>query len=106
MSEKTNYDLFGNPIVDQGPAKPRNTYKNKWGAWLINPMIIQFKEREGFKCKTCDRLYRKIYHNKRYYKCELRGNTNGPGTDHRVNWPACGKYIRNDGGEVQGCGNV
>ena len=29
---------------------------------------------------------------KTYFKCELRGITNGPGTDHRANWPACGKF--------------
>lgn len=26
---------------------------------------------------------------KSYHKCEKRGITNGPGTDHRVRWPAC-----------------
>lgn len=47
---------------------------------------------EGKRCKTCARL---TWHNsagRRYYKCALRGNTHGAGTDHRVNWPACGKY--------------
>jgi hypothetical protein len=43
------------------------------------------------QCKTCAHLFYKE-EDKRYYKCELRGDTNGPGTDHRVRWPACAKY--------------
>ncbi len=56
-----------------------------------NPCISSYGTTEGKKCKTCKLLY---YHemSKRYYKCRLRKFTHGPGTDHRVNWPACGKY--------------
>lgn len=46
---------------------------------------------EGKRCKHCAHIYRKEFA-KNYYKCDLRGDTNGPGTDHRVNWPACGKF--------------
>lgn len=46
----------------------------------------------GKRCKHCLWLYSKIFANK-YYKCKMRGlDTNGPGTDHRVNWLACGKF--------------
>lgn len=46
---------------------------------------------EGMRCKQCVHLYRKHY-SKTYIKCELRKNTNGPGSDHKANWPACGKF--------------
>lgn len=60
-------------------------------AYKVNPMCRAAGITEGKKCKTCRHLIRKRY-SKVYYKCAFRGNTNGPGTDHRVNWPACGKY--------------
>lgn len=44
------------------------------------------------KCKTCRLFIRKRY-SKTYFKCALRGDTNGPATDHRANWPACGRYV-------------
>jgi hypothetical protein len=59
---------------------------------LINPMVTaQGKGPEGMKCKHCRFCYGKHY-SKIYYKCEFRGDTNGPGTDHKVNWAACGKF--------------
>lgn len=45
------------------------------------------------KCKDC-RLLTYNQHQKRYYKCQLRGITSGPGTDHRMTWPACGRFIQ------------
>jgi len=47
----------------------------------------------GVRCKTCKRLEVRQYANT-YYKCQLRNNTSGPATDHRVNWFACAKYER------------
>lgn len=47
----------------------------------------------GARCKTCRLFLRKGGYAKTYFKCELRGDTNGPGTDHRANWPACGRYV-------------
>lgn len=46
---------------------------------------------DGAKCKTCKHLFAKRW-DRTYYKCALRGNTNGAGTDHRVRWNACAKY--------------
>jgi hypothetical protein len=46
---------------------------------------------EGKKCKECHHLTALHYANT-YYKCDLRQNTNGPSTDHRVNWRACSKF--------------
>jgi hypothetical protein len=46
---------------------------------------------EDAKCKTCAKLHAREYAHT-YYKCSLRPNTGGAGTDHRVNWKACAKY--------------
>lgn len=48
---------------------------------------------DGARCKSCKRLDSLSYA-RTYYKCELRQNTHGPATDHRVNWRACAKYER------------
>ncbi len=58
----------------------------------VNPMVRSCgKGPDGARCKTCAHFIRKHY-GKTFFKCEFRGNTNGPGTDHRANWPACSKY--------------
>jgi len=58
-----------------------------------NPMVKLYgKGPGGKKCRDCKHLYVKEW-DKRYYKCALRINTNGPGTDHRANWHACGKFV-------------
>jgi hypothetical protein len=55
---------------------------------LQNPMLKWGMGPEGKRCKHCKHLVVKRYANK-YFKCAHRPNTNGPGTDHRVNWAAC-----------------
>ena len=59
----------------------------------INPCVRMFgRGPEGSICKICKHL---DYHqpgNKRFYKCYLRPFTRGPGSDHRVRWPACAKF--------------
>lgn len=58
----------------------------------INPMVrAQGKGPQEYKCKHCKFLFRKTY-SKTYFKCSFRGDTNGPGTDHKANWPTCGKF--------------
>lgn len=47
------------------------------------------------RCKACKYLRVKHF-SKTYFKCEWRGDSNGPGTDHRANWPACGKFIKQE----------
>ena len=65
------------------------TKEAKW----VNPCVRSHGiGPEGSKCKGCALFIRKGYCSKKYFKCALRGNTNGPGTDHRANWPACGKF--------------
>lgn len=63
----------------------------------INPMVRAVGPGpEGMKCKHCRFLYAKEYA-RTYYKCEWRGDTNGPGTDHKINWPACSKFQKDEG---------
>lgn len=58
----------------------------------INPCVGMFgKGPDGFTCKGCTHIYRCGRRGK-YIKCDLRPHTNGPGSDHRVGWPACAKY--------------
>lgn len=57
-----------------------------------NPCVATFgKVPAGRTCETCRHLIVKTF-DKRYWKCELRGNTDGSATDHRVRWPACGRF--------------
>ena len=58
----------------------------------INPVIKVFGTGpEGEKCKNCKHLFDRSF-SKKYYKCAIRINSTSPKTDHRVNWPACGKF--------------
>ncbi len=43
------------------------------------------------QCKACSHMYQKHY-DKVYWKCDMRKDTNGPGTDHRRKWPACALF--------------
>ena len=62
----------------------------------INPMTREYgKGPDDKRCKHCHFFYRKQY-SKQYFKCEFRGDTNGPGTDHKANWPTCKKFIQSD----------
>lgn len=77
-------NLFGEPVQEY-PHIPNNRRKT-------NPCLSAFGHGpDGERCKNCVHFIRKEY-SKTYFKCEFRGNTNGPGTDHRANWPACGKF--------------
>jgi hypothetical protein len=61
------------------------------GKGKINPMLGVHKHGpEGKCCKECALMVRRG----RYFKCEERGITRGPATDHRANWPACGKFMQ------------
>lgn len=80
MKEFTN--IFGEHVTVGPPKK-------------TNPLLASFGKSTGdHKCKECIHLYRKHY-SKVYIKCDLRPDTNGPGTDHKANWPACGKFVLN-----------
>lgn len=67
------------------------------GRLSMNPCVRLYGPGpEGVKCKECRLFIRKGGHSKTYFKCELRGDTNGPGTDHRANWPACGRFVKRE----------
>jgi hypothetical protein len=58
-----------------------------------NPMIAYFgRGPDGTRCKTCVHCRYPDGYGRRYYKCDLRRLTHGAATDHRVRWPACGRY--------------
>lgn len=59
----------------------------------VNPMLVCGKGPEDKRCKHCAHFIVKEFHNKTYFKCEFRGDTNGAGTDHRANWPTCAKFV-------------
>ncbi len=72
---------------------------------VINPLPMRIRAMhqtygvtEGQTCKTCAHLVCKHF-NKRYYKCDLTRQTNGPGTDWRVSWDACGLWEPREEGE-------
>lgn len=69
-------DLAG---LDQqaGPANPCVT------VWGPGP--------EGERCRSCRHLVRPGA-NRAWPKCSLRAITRGAATDHRVTWPACGRW--------------
>jgi hypothetical protein len=57
-----------------------------------NPCVARFGRRDpAEKCKHC-RLFIRKHYSKTYFKCQLRGDTNGPATDHRANWAACKRF--------------
>jgi hypothetical protein len=72
-----------------GAPKPRTKKPKIVG----NPCVARFGVGpDGATCKGCAHLYRMHWHDYKYPKCDLRKLTHGPGSDHRVNWLACGKY--------------
>ncbi len=67
--------------------------EKKFGiAAMKKPVIALYgPDPMGRTCKLCSHLYARQF-SKRYWKCSLRKETRGAGSDHRVNWPACSKY--------------
>lgn len=64
--------------------------KKRWP----NPCVYVYgADPQGRRCGDgCRHLWRKNWGRYSYYKCALRGDSNGEGTDHRKKWPACAKY--------------
>ena len=64
------------------------------GNFTANPCVKLYGPGpENTLCKQCKLLFAHKM-SKKYFKCELRGFTHGPGTDHRANWPACARFIK------------
>ena len=61
----------------------------------IRVMHATYGVTEGERCGTCRHLYSKHY-DRRYYKCGKARQSNGPGTDWRVSWQACGKWEKKE----------
>lgn len=55
-----------------------------------NPATLVYGFTPGKTCRSCRHLEQHSMANT-WYKCALRGPS-GPGGDHRVRWPACGKF--------------
>jgi hypothetical protein len=60
----------------------------------INPCIALYGYGpEGAICRDCTHCrYRQDNPKAKHWKCDLRKLTHGAATDHRVGWPACGRY--------------
>lgn len=43
-------------------------------------------------CKDCRHFFVYDYHDRRYFKCQAYGLSNGEATDWRAKYPACGLY--------------
>lgn len=71
-----------------GPASVRITFPGEPITPTRNPMTAVYGIRKGETCSSCEHLIR----HRRWFKCQLRRNTHGAATDHRMNWPACGKF--------------
>ena len=74
-------------ILDEAAGKQQLLF----GGECKNPCVNVYGYMKGKKCRDCKHLFVRQY-SKRYYKCGLRRNTASERTDHRVNWPACGKW--------------
>jgi hypothetical protein len=72
--------------------------RNKSGALRANPMLaVAGPGPAGERCERCRHLYQVGGTAGRYYKCDLRRVSASAATDHRVRWPACGRFERLDG---------
>jgi hypothetical protein len=68
-----------------------------------NPCIALYGDGPADKrCRDCAQMYARDCC-RRYWKCRLRKETHGPGSDHRRGWPTCGKFVEaGDDGRPQG----
>ena len=67
--------------------------RTKSGTPKTNPCLVAFGPGPaGRQCAECTHFSRVGGVGGRYYKCDLRRGTSGAATDHRVRWPACGRF--------------
>ena len=75
-----------------GPQKPLYTHRRTLGGKRV--LVPGSARLKGDRtCKECGRFERKRLHGRTYYKCDLIGDTNGPGTDKRANDPSCEMFV-------------
>lgn len=92
--------LWGDALPPEQPIEKTKPLRHMTNAQILvhrskdNPCVRVFGAGpNGKQCKTCIHLYTQGNVQGTYYKCKKRGTpTGGPGTDHRVRWPACAKY--------------
>ena len=82
-------DVMGQPVLfDAEPAEPFN-----------NRLAVKYHLRpgpEGKRCKDCAHHYTNTFANV-YHKGDQLPATRGPGTDIRVGWQACERFIQREG---------
>lgn len=60
----------------------------------VNPMLLKWGAGPPeFRCKACSYFGIGGTGARGHYKCRYRGNTSGPGTDHRANWETCKRFL-------------
>lgn len=79
MSDTAQPSLFGDPTLET-PKLPQSI-RTMWRTYGKHPTK---------HCRACPHLKHKTYHDQHYLKCEMYGDTNGPGTDWPGKWNACG----------------
>lgn len=87
MATNDLLDWFDQPIEVPKAAPAPN----------VNPCIALYGPGPGNSCRGCIHLRYLPYHDKKYWKCDLRKLTHGSGSDHKVGWPACGRYEQRKG---------
>lgn len=95
MPDEQGRRVFGLDFAPPGDPRDLERVRNgkgRWGAYRTNPCLRLYGEGpEGKRCGSCSHLRANVLANT-YYKCDLREISGGPLTDHRVRWPACGRY--------------
>lgn len=88
------FDEFG---PQQGPlsaAKRRTLRQQSQIGRGIHPATEMALANNGQTCGTCKHCEGFRHGGKStYYKCLLMPVTNGPGSDIRLSWPACVKWV-------------
>jgi hypothetical protein len=78
-------------LVERGGERVKNG-KGQLGAFKSNPLVPLYGPGpDGAICRDCVHLTVRRF-SRNYYKCDLRRDAASPVSDHRVRWPACGKY--------------
>lgn len=86
------------PTLFDVPAEAPDT-----DAPRLRAMRGAYGRMEGRTCGECAYLVIKRFHDGQYLKCAKYGDSQGPGTDWRRKWPACGLWEAQDlGQEVRG----